>query len=107
MRVLLDENLPRGLKQHLAEHEVTTVAEIGWTGASDAELLLQAGDRFDVLLTADRNLEFQQNVSKARVGIVVVEARNTRLETLLPLAPAILRALSRARAGSVLRVAER
>lgn len=103
MRVLLDENLPLGLKEDLATHEVVTIREEGWSGISDAELLKRAGGRFDVVITADRNIEFQQNVAAARVGIVVVIVPDTRLQSVREVVPRILAALDTVRPGSAIR----
>lgn len=71
MKVLLDENLPRGLQHELEGHEVASVQELGWSGLGDEVLLIRAGKRFDAFVTADRNLEFQQNVAAAEVGIII------------------------------------
>jgi uncharacterized protein DUF5615 len=62
MRVLLDECVPRALREELLGHEVMTVAEVGWAGVKNGELVLLAARRFDLLLTVDRNLEYQQNL---------------------------------------------
>lgn len=58
MRVLLDESLPRPLAKLLTGHEVRTVAELRWTGLKNGALLTRAADSFDVVLTADQNIEF-------------------------------------------------
>lgn len=104
MRILLDENLPRGLKHELPDHEIATVPEMGWSGTRDSELLRRAAGHFDVLVTADRNLEFQQNIAAASIGVVVVVAPNTRMQTLRPLTPAILSALTLAKGRTLVRV---
>lgn len=104
MRVLLDENLPRGLKRDFAGHDVFTVGEMGWSGASDKDLLRLARGQFDALITADRNLEYQQNVAATPLGIVVIEAPDTRVQTLRAMLPAILRGLDSVRQGTVVRV---
>ena len=63
MRVLLDEQLPRQLATELTDHEVRTVQQQGWAGLTNGELLRRAADEgFQVLITADQNLEFQQNL---------------------------------------------
>jgi len=62
VRVLLDESLPRPLAALLSGHEVRTVATVGWSGIENGELLRLAAERFDVLITADRNVEHQQNL---------------------------------------------
>ena len=62
MRVLLDESLPRQLARELTEHDVRTVPEQGWAGLRNSELLRRAVEEgFEVFLTADQNLEYQQN----------------------------------------------
>jgi hypothetical protein len=59
MRVLLDECVPRALRNEIPDHEVKTVAEVGWAGVKNGELLELAAREFDLLLTVDRNLEYQ------------------------------------------------
>ena len=82
MRVLLDECFPRALRVELLGHEVTTVAEAGWAGVKNGALLQLAATRFEVLLTVDRNLEYQQNyyaqTQSARVIANVRQARRLR-----------------------------
>ncbi len=70
--VLLDENLPRKLRRELPECLVRTVQETGWTSFANGELLVRAQAEFDVLLTADRRLQFQQNPARFDIGIVVI-----------------------------------
>jgi predicted nuclease of predicted toxin-antitoxin system len=74
MRILLDECVPRRLKRDLGNHEVQTVPEMGWAGMKNRALLQRAAEYFDVLLTTDRNLTFQQNMAKVRLGILVMHA---------------------------------
>jgi predicted nuclease of predicted toxin-antitoxin system len=82
MRILLDESLPRRLRQAFAGHEVSTVAEAGWSGVENGELLRLAATRFDVFVTADQNLQFQQNLSALPLTVAVLVARNNKLESL-------------------------
>ena len=105
MQVLIDESLPRDLKRHLPEHQVTTVPERGWASKSNGELLRLASSEFDVFLTADQNLEFQQNMSDYDIAIVVLVAPSNRLSDLVPLAPRILEVLQSVEPGSLVRVA--
>ena len=60
MKVLLDENLPRKLAEHLAGHECRTVVVCGWSGKKNGELLALADSQFDALLTLDKNLPYQR-----------------------------------------------
>lgn len=83
MRLLLDENLPKRLKQDLKEHEVYTVAEKGWTGISNGKLLgLIIENKFDALLTFDKNLQYQQNFTKYAVVVIVLNAPDNSYRTL-------------------------
>jgi hypothetical protein len=70
MRILLDECVPRRLKHELGDHEVRTVTEMGWAGMKNGALLQLAAESFDVLLTTDRNLAFQQNTATLCLGVV-------------------------------------
>ncbi|MDP2318943.1 MAG: DUF5615 family PIN-like protein [Acidobacteriota bacterium] len=93
MRILLDESLPRPLGLALIGHDVSTVQEESWTSLSNGALLRQAAATFDVLMTADRNIEFQQNLAKLPIAIVVLIADSNRLESLEPLIPEVLELL--------------
>ncbi len=100
-RVLLDESLPRPLARVLADLEVVTVFEAGWAGKTNGELLELAQHEFDVLLTGDRNLRFQQNLATYKIGVVVTAGRGTKLEDVLPLVPALRTAIENIRPGEV------
>jgi len=76
MRILLDESLPRRLRRSFAGHEVVTVVEAGWSGVENGELLRLAATRFDVFVTADQNLQFQQNLSALPLTVAVLVAPN-------------------------------
>src|SRR5947209_2575335 len=106
MRVLLDECLPKDLKHDIAGHETSTVAEMGWAGTKNGQLLTLSEQSFDVLVTADRNIEHQQNLRGRRIALVVLRAQDTRVETLRPLVPALLRALEAVKPGTVTSVGE-
>lgn len=82
MRVLLDECLPRKLKQELSGHDVFSVPEMGWAGKKNGELLSLAMGRFDVFVTADQNLPYQQNLVGHGIAVVVLKAKDNRLATL-------------------------
>lgn len=103
-RVLLDENLPRLLKRELSGVEVRTVAEVGWAGIKNGRLLRLAEAEYDIFVTADQNLSYQQTLTAFQLGIVVLKARTTKLEDLLPLVPAIREALDSVQAGQVCQV---
>ncbi|MGH2617245.1 MAG: DUF5615 family PIN-like protein [Thermomicrobiales bacterium] len=105
MLVLIDESLPRRLGDALIGHDVRTVALMGWHGTSNGELLRRAEtERFDVLISADRNLEFQQNIPRFALGVIVVMVPRTNPEDVLPLVPRIESALDNIKPGRVFHV---
>ena len=93
MRILLDESLPRDLRARLPGHDVATVVGCGWFGIRNGELLALAATRFDVFLTADQNLEFQQNLSALPLAVFVLVALSNRIASIEPLFPELLDAL--------------
>ena len=82
MRILLDESLPRRLRQLFAGHEVVTVVEAGWSGVTNGELLVLAAPHFDIFVTADQNLQYQQNLSTLPMTVAVLVANDNQLESL-------------------------
>jgi predicted nuclease of predicted toxin-antitoxin system len=94
MRILLDESIPRRLGTLLVGHEATTVPKSGWAGIKNGKLLALAATKFDVFLTADRNVEFQQNLSVLPIAILIVLAKSNRMEDMRPLVPELLQALN-------------
>jgi len=102
MRVLLDECVP--LRAELPGHEVKAVAEAGWVGVKNGALLQLAATRFHVVLTVDRNPEYQQSFSGLTVAAIVVDAPSNDIAVLRPLMPAVLEALPNAKPGVVMHV---
>ena len=102
MKVLLDECLPRRLLRDLPEHAVTTVPRQGWDGLADGPLLLAAQKEFDVFVTMDTNLVYQQNLSGASLCIVILHAPSNRYESLMSLIPDLQAALRFACRGQIL-----
>jgi hypothetical protein len=106
MRILLDECVPRRLRQELPGHAVHTVPEMGWSGKKNGELLqLMAGQSFEVLLTVDRSIRHQQNLQAAGVAVVVLVAASNRLADLVPLMPSALAALGSIKPEDVVEIA--
>jgi hypothetical protein len=105
VRILLDEQLPRQLAPYLIGHDARTVQQESWAGLKNGVLLTSAeAAGFDVFLTGDQNLEFQQNISKRRLGVVVLCAASNALEDLVPLIPVALAAIETIQPGRVVRV---
>ena len=101
MRVLLDECVDRRLAPELTGHDVITVPQAGWAAIRNGDLLALAEKQFDVFLTVDRNLSFQQHLPRFGIAVVVVRASSNRLHDLLSLVPRILDALPGAKRGEV------
>ena len=75
MRILHDECVPRPIRRELPGHEVRTVGDMGWTGKKNGDLLaLIAEERFDVFITVDQNLPYQQNLRAAGIAVLVMVA---------------------------------
>lgn len=102
MKILIDECLPRKPKNELPDHEVQTVPEAGWSGKQNGTLLRLMAGVFDVFITIDGNLDDQQQLASQPVAFVVLSAVNNKLETLLPLMPAVRQALATITPGQVI-----
>ncbi len=73
MKILFDQGTPVPLQKHLTEHEVITAFEKAWSHLKNGELLQQAEDEgFEVLVTTDQNLRYQQNLQERKIAIVVL-----------------------------------
>lgn len=106
MRALLDEQVPvelAGLVEQAGPHHVVrTVADEGWKGLQNGALLQRMRDTgFGALITVDRRMEYQQNIPRSGLGVVVLHARRARIQELAPLAPAIAAALDDVEPGTV------
>jgi predicted nuclease of predicted toxin-antitoxin system len=100
LKVLFDENVPHKLRRNLVKHSVRTVVEMGWVGMRNGELLNRAeAEGFDVLVTGDQNLTFQQNLIARRIAIVVLDTNNWKILRLRP--ELVVRAVEAATRGSV------
>lgn len=88
MKILLDECLPVRLKQYLLGFEVKTVSEMGWSSLKNGNLMKVAIELgFDVMLTVDKNLQYQQNLKEYDMVIVVFDVLFNRLQDFIPLIP--------------------
>src|SRR3954462_358 len=79
MRVLFDQNIPRSLRQFLPGHDIHTAAEMGWSALSNG-LILDAAEAagFHLMITADRNMRHQQNMTGRRIAVLIVSNNNRR-----------------------------
>lgn len=105
MRILIDECLNWRLSRALTGHYAVSAQKMGWSGIKNGKLLaLAVENSFDVFLTGDRNLSFQQNLTESSIAIVVLEAEGVQLHHTLPLMPKVLAILPELKPGTVVRV---
>ena len=104
MRILLDESSPRPLARLLHGHDVSTVRAESWTSLTNGVLLRQAAAKFEVLPTADQNIQFQQNPAALPLAVLVIVAESNRLESIEPLVPDVLDALKGLKPRTLIRV---
>jgi len=101
VRILLDECIDRRLTKEIEGHDVVTVPQGGWAGTQNGELLRRAQEQFDVFVTVDRNLSFQQHLSQFSIAVIVLQAPTNRLKDLRLLMPQLHRILPLASKGQV------
>jgi hypothetical protein len=101
LRVLLDECVDVRLAASLASVDVRTVADQGWLGISNGQLLGLAAAEFDVFVTVDRNLPFQQHLPKFDIAVILLRATTNRLDDLVLLVPDLLSAIPSAKKSVV------
>lgn len=104
MRVLLDENVPKKLKRAFPGYVVSTVTEMGWAGAGNGELLAMAEGVFDVLLTVDKSIQYQNNFTDKKIILVTMLVKQNKIQFLLPLIPKVIQALQSAVPGQVINI---
>ena len=106
MKVFLDECVDWRLARDIVGHDVKTAREMKWTTIKNGVLLTLASQHFDVFVTVDRNLSFQQNLSAFSIAVVVLQAKTNRLTDLRPLIPGLLAAIDAALPGTARRVGD-
>ena len=94
MRLLLDESVPRRMRHALPGHTVKTVVEMGWGGVKNGALLALAAPQFDVFITVDKALPYQQHIADLPIAVVLLSAYSNKLQVLLPLIPRLEEALA-------------
>ena len=96
MKVFLDECIDWRLARDIAGHEVKTARQMSWTAIKNGDLLARVSEQFDVFVTVDRNLAFQQNLTSLPIAVIILHARTNRLADLKPLIPRLLTAIDSA-----------
>ena len=102
MKVFLDECVDWRLMREIVGHDVNTARQMGWTTIKNGALLALASQQFDVFVTGDRNLAFQQNLEGLSIAVIVLRAHTNRLADLKPLIPDLMVAIESAPPGTVL-----
>jgi hypothetical protein len=106
MRILIDECLNWRLSRAFVGHFATSARKMGWSGIKNGQLLtLAVENKFDVFLTVDRNLQFQQNLSKFQIAVVILEAKGVQLHQTIPLVQKLLPVLPDLKPGTITIVA--
>lgn len=101
MKVLIDECIDWRLLRDLPGHDAKTVRQMGWNEVVNGALLRLAERHFDVLVTTDKNMQFQQNITTFSIGVVVLRGRTSRLRDLRELVPALVKVLPLVGRGEV------
>ena len=106
MKIFLDECIDWRLSRDVAGHDVKTARQMGWTTIKNGELLALAAEQFDVFVTVDRNLAFQQNLGALTIAVIVLRAKSNRLNDLKPLVPRLLAAIATAKPNRIMFVGD-
>lgn len=101
MKVFVDECVDWRLACDIVGHEVKTAHQMGWSTIENGELLALSAKEFDIFVTVDRNLSFQQHLPAFTIAVIVLRAASNRLADLQPLIPELLASIPTAKKGSV------
>jgi hypothetical protein len=107
MRIPIDECVDPRLKSEFPDHTTKTVFDMGWSGVKNGELLMRAQGQFDVFETIDKGIEFQQDLARFGLGIVVISVSKNRIEYYRPILADIRQALKSVRPGGLIHVAQK
>jgi hypothetical protein len=102
VRVLLDEGVPDIIQKRLKTIAIATVQELGWRGISNGDLLDLMTDRFDILITTDKNIPFQQNLLKRNLSAIIIPSN--RIQILEPLLSQIESSIGRIQTGDTIEI---
>ena len=105
MKLLLDECTPRRIRREFVGHDVHTVEDAGFKGLENGDLLKAASGVYEVLITVDRNIPYQQRITNLPIAILILVAKRNKYEHLKPLIPRALQALETIRPGQMVEIA--
>lgn len=101
-KIILDENLPVPLRLRLQEFDVVTIQYLGWSGIRNGDLIAKIDGNFDILITGDKNLRYQQNIAVRKIAII--ELPFTRLGLIEPLIEKIKTAIREVPVGGYIQI---
>ena len=101
MNILFDENFPRPLRRFFPTHQATTVQKMEWLEAENGDLLEIAEAEFDLLLSTDKGMKYQQNFTGRNIAVITLPAFDNRIETLTLLMPKVLALVPTIQPGQV------
>lgn len=105
MKILLDENIPHDMRHFLTGYDVFTVAYMGWSSIENGALLEKAADEgFDVMITKDSGVEYEQHLPTLPVAVVILRAKTNKLDDIRPLLPELMMALANLESKKVVHV---
>ena len=106
MRILLDPCVPKPLRRSFPTHQIRTAAEMGWQDLRNGKLLAEAAAAFDVILTVDKNIKYEQNLATLPIAVIVLRAPKNTPDVLAGFAPFVERALGSYQRGQMLEIDE-
>ena len=102
MNILLDECTPHAVKKRLPHLSILTVQEMGWSGVKNGELLKLADQQFDVFITTDKNLRYQQNLARVKLAFLLLPTNS--VPVVIALLPQIEAALKTIQSGDFVEI---
>jgi len=104
LKILLDECIDWRFAKELSGYFVETVPRMGWAGSKNGDLLMLAEKQFDIFITVDRNLSFQQNLPQLNIAVLILHAPTNRLADLKQLVPNVLATLPTVKVGQIVTI---
>ena len=106
MKILIDENVSHDFRKILSGHDVSSVQYMGWSGVKNGKLLELAENHFDILLTLDTGLIYENNFSNRKIAVITLVSKYVKITDLMPLIPQLLLEISRIKPGKVVNIVQ-
>jgi hypothetical protein len=104
MKILLDENVHHGFRKILESHEVYTVQFMGWTGVKNGNLLKLADGKFDLLITLDTGILYENDFTGLNISVITLISKSVQFKDLLPLVPRLLTEINQIKPGKIVNI---